>query len=100
MPTKLTKVSYDTLNENKEGVTFMRSIEEMTIKEIIDELTLLREKVQVKDTLFGYDVEELLAVKKVLEDKTMTPEILSSNIKMYQKGWHDCYKTLMNMEAN
>jgi hypothetical protein len=56
--------------------------------------------VQVKDTLFGYDVEELLAVKKVLEDKTMTPEILSSNIKMYQKGWHDCYKTLMNMEAN
>lgn len=31
MPTKLTKVGYDMLNENKESVTFMRPIEDLWI---------------------------------------------------------------------
>lgn len=67
-------------------------IEDMTTQQIKEELNYLREQVKKKDTLFGYDLQELLAVKKVLEDNQITPKILSSNLEMYKKGWEDCQK--------
>lgn len=96
MSSKFTKESYDKLNDNKLGVTVFRPIEEMTIEEIKDELNNLRERVQKKDTLYGYDVEKLIGISNALMRDDITVKDLDNAIIMYKKGWDEALKMTNN----
>ena len=77
----------------------MKPIEEMTIQEIKDELTSLREKAQLKETLFGYDVNQLKATAIILQEKYITPDKLNNAMAMYLKGFEDGQKALAEIFA-
>ena len=88
MPTKLTKLGYDSLNENEEGITFIQPIEEMTIKEIQDELEYLREQSNKKQILNGYSVDTLMEVAQALRSNEITIEILKDSFSMSCSSWN------------
>ena len=77
----------------------MKPIEEMTIQEIKDELTSLREKAQLKETLFGYDVNQLKATAIILQEKYITPDKLNNAMAMYLKGFEDGQKAIVEVFA-
>ena len=77
----------------------MKPIEEMTIQEIKDELEYLREKVQRKEVLFGYEVKQLEATAIILQEKDITPDMLSNSMKMYLKGYNDGQKAIAEVFA-
>jgi hypothetical protein len=67
----------------------VKDIENMTIKEITDEIAYLRKQVEKKNTLFGYDVESLIAISYELQKNNITVDLLKDNLGMYGKGFKD-----------
>ena len=82
-----TKEAYKKLNQNKEGVRFIRPIGEYTLNEIIEALTELEELKSWKNELYE-TIDNLINKTKHWEEKEIKTE--------FEKGIARGYKTMLH----
>ena len=89
-----TKAALDFLNDNEHNVKFYKPIEDMTFKEIVQELEESREPKQI--TLRDYKVEDLIEIIELIRETKWSKKEFEENLKnfnrAYVKGYDDCEK--------